>query len=158
MADFKILDIFAQDGQLVARVAHYHPAAPAAVWFVEHYTWQGCEGLKRKRATNALGQLLQDDDSVAPTRLKQSERPERLDNVEQFLAAGRTWKLRPGPHMVEDSILIRIRGIHKERLLSGWPHGQADVLGRCRGSPDDTLGAPALLAHFRYMIGREYSL
>lgn len=151
MADFRIVDIFTQDGQLVVKAEHFRPDGSA--WFTENYTWQGREGLKQKRATNALGQLLLDDGTVAP-----SDPDPNVPGRRNFrLPPGRTWALRPGPHMDESSILSTIRSIHRQRLLTGWPN-TVDRLGNFRPKPEDVTGCPALLARFQALLGREYIL
>ena len=145
--DFKIVDVFTQDGQLVVKAEHYHPSG--VLWFVEHYTWQGREGLKQKRATNALGQLLLDDGTVAPS----TTHPGPPAEVIYSLPAGRTWLLRPGPHMDRSSIVKTIRKIHKQRLVSGWPQGQMDPMCRFKFNGDDTTGCTGLRSHFQTLIG-----
>lgn len=148
--DFRIVDVYLSSGQLVVTAEHFNPDGSA--WFTEHYTWQGREGLKQKRATNALGQLLQDDNTVAPTRVTRRGPP---DETEQFLEAGKTWKLRPGPHMVDDSILSTIRSIHRQRLATGWPQGKIDQLPTFKSGPADNLGSDALKLRFQGLIGHQ---
>jgi hypothetical protein len=146
--EFKIVDVFTHDGQLVVTVEHYNPNG--SFWFLEHYTFQGREWSKQKRATNALSQLLLDDGTVAPTNPGVGAG----DPPQPFLPPGRTWALRPGPHMDDSSILDTIRSIHQRRLVSGWPQGSIDRLGPAKPSPQDTTGAPALAAHFQHLKGR----
>jgi hypothetical protein len=147
--DFKIVDVFTQDGQLVAKAEHYHPSG--ALWFVEHYTWQGREGLKQKRATNALGQLLLDDGTVAPS----TTRPGPPVEVIYSLPAGRSWLRQPAPHMVNDSILATIRSIHQQRLASGWPQGKVDQLPGFKPDSTDESGAETLRLKFQILIGHQ---
>ena len=147
--DFRIVEVYISSGQLVVRAEHFKPDGSA--WFTEHYTWQGREGLKQKRATNALGQLLQDDDSIAPTRIIRRGPP---DEVEQFLEAGKTWKRLPAPHMVDDSILGTIRSIHRQRLATGYPN-RIDQLRAPTPTAADVAGCPVLLAKFQVLIGRQ---
>lgn len=149
MASFKILDIFVHDGQLVAKVEHYKP--DNTVWFVEHYTWQGREGLKQKRAVNDLGQLLLDNGAVAPTIPRPSD-PRELSYV---LPVGRSWARRSGTHMVQESILSVIRSIHQQRLGSGWSESATDPLPTFKPSIDDTLGVSVLLTTFIGLKGRQ---
>lgn len=149
MADFKIVDVFTQDGQLIVKAEHYH--ATGSLWFVENYTWQGREGLKQKRATNALGQLLLSDNSVAPSRIV---RPGLPDVLEQYLPTGAQWKYRPGPHMDEASILSVIASIHQQRLAAGWPQGQVDVLRRFKPTQEDEGGIVGLTLGFQSLKGR----
>ena len=147
---FEILDVFQQDSQLVVKVRHHNPDGSA--WFVEHYTWQGREGLKRKRATNALGQLLLDDGTVAPTEVVRRGPP---DKVSAFLPAGRTWLLRPGPHMDESSILSIIRSVHQQRRITGWPQGKVDNLPVFKHNTSDNNGVEILRTKFQGLIGRQ---
>jgi hypothetical protein len=148
--DFKIVDVFTQDGQLVVRAEHYHPTDAASVWFVEHYTWQGREGLKQKRATNALGQLLLDDGTVAPVEVQ----PGPPDKLVPFLPAGRDWLRQPAPHMVDDTILATIRSVHRQRRASGWPT-TTDRLPSFKFSPADALSVETLRLKFQGLIGRQ---
>ena len=144
---FKILEVFTQNGQLVVKAQHYN--ADGSVWFVEHYTFQGREGVKQKRAVNALGQLLLDDDTVAPTELDSPGVTRRA-----VLPVGRQWKFRPGPHMDNGSILSVIQSTHRQRVAAGWPQGQADQLPAFTTTPVDDAGASTLLAKFLPLIGR----
>lgn len=147
--DFMIVDVFTQDGQLVVKAEHYHPTG--ALWFVEHYTWQGREGLKQKRATNALGQPLLDDGTVAPS----TTNPGPPVQVIYWLPDGRSWLRLPAPHMVNHSILTTIRSIHRQRLTSGWPQGKIDRLPAFKFSPEDEAGCPVLLTKFRLLVGQQ---
>jgi len=146
--DFKIIEVYASSGHLVVTAEHYN--ANGSLWFVEHYTWQGREGLKQKRATNALGQLLLDNGTVAPTEVRRGP----PDELAAFLPPGRNWLRQPAPHMVDDSILSVIRAIHKQRLASGWPQGKVDTLQTFKSASTDHAGVTVLLAKFRSLIGR----
>jgi len=147
---FKIIEVYVSSGHLVVTAEHYRPDGSA--WFTEHYTWQGREGLKQKRATNVLGQLLLDDDTVAPTEIVRRGPP---DETRQVLPPGRAWKLRPGPHMVDDSILGTIRSIHKQRLVTGWPQGAVDRLTTYKYSSADQQGCETLRARFQALVGHQ---
>ena len=147
--DFKILDVTAQNGHLVVTAQHYKP--DGSPWFTENYLFQGREGLKQKRATNVLGQILQDDDTVAPTVVVRRGPP---DQVEQVLEPGKRWKLLPGPHMDESSILGTIRLIHAQRVASGF-QGNNDRLVTPPSTVEDGTGCNVLLARFSLMKGRE---
>lgn len=146
MASFKILDIFARDGQLVVKVEHYNP--DNTVWFMEHYIWQGREGLKQKRATNALGQPLMDNGLMAPSTVLQGS----PDLVIYLLPLGRTWLRRPGPYMVDDSILNVIRSIHQQRLASGWP-SRSNRLSPFKHTTYDDIGVLVLITQFMRLVG-----
>jgi len=139
---FKIVNIFQQDAHLVVQVEHYNP--DGTFWFLEHYRWQGREGLKRKRATNAQGEILLEDGSVAPY----SDPPGEL---EQYLPEGAKWQYLPGPHLDESNILGTIQTIHQRRLASGWPQGRVDILARTaphKLRQEDHDGSPQLLSKF----------
>jgi len=146
--DFKITEVYISSGHLVVTAEHYN--ANGSLWFVEHYTWQGREGLKQKRATNALGQLLLDDGTVAPVAVRRGP----LDELVAFLPPGRNWLRQPAPHLVDDSILGTIRSIHKQRLATGWPQGKVDTLRTFKPAPTDHAGVAVLLAKFRLLVGR----
>jgi hypothetical protein len=153
MADFKIVQVFEKDCQMVVQVEHNH--ADGSFWHLEHYVHQGREGLRQKRATTRDGIPLMDNDQIAPL----------VDIVEgaitrqdRRLPPGRTWKLRPGPHLDDDSILETIREIHSLRLLSGWPQGSVDKLSTSKHSDADKAGCPSLTAHFQRLVGVEGSL
>ena len=63
--DWKIIEVYASSGHLVVTVEHYNPGpAPQALWFIEHYLFQGREGMRQRRAANALGQILLDDSTA----------------------------------------------------------------------------------------------
>ena len=146
---FEILDVFQQDSQLVVKVRHHNPDGSA--WFVEHYTWQGREGLKRQRRVNALGEPLLDDGTVAPTRVV---RPGPPETVEWFVPAGREWAYNNRPRMNEVDILNVIAATHKQRLITGWAQGTVDQLGSFKSTPADEVGCPVLLAHLTALKGR----
>ena len=146
--EFKIVDVFTHDSQLVVKAEHYHPNG--ALWFVEHYTWQGREGLKQKRATNALNQLLLDDGTVAPFTTRPGQPSEGIYS----LPPGRSWRLRPGPHMDDSSILEVIRSVHRQRRVAGWPNS-TDRLPRFKSSSDDMQGCQTLRLKFQSLIGRQ---
>lgn len=146
MALFKIIDIFVHDDQLVVKVEHYNP--DSTVWFVEHYTWQGREGLKQKRATNALGQPLLNNGAVAPSTIALDGR------VIYSLPLGRDWLRLPGTHLTAEAILGVIRSIHQQRLATGWAIKLAR-LPAFKAIPEDTLGVAALRLQFQGLIGRQ---
>lgn len=148
---FTITEVFTQDGHLVVKADHFRPDGSA--WFTENYTWQGREGLKQKRATNALGQLLLDDGTVAPSTVRRGP----PDEVEYILPPGRQWARRSGTHMVDDSILSVIRTTHRQRSTTAYP-SRIDQLRTPVGAglappPADVAGCPALLAKFQTLIG-----
>ena len=63
-AAFRIVDVRDAYGRLVLEVQHFK--ANGDHWFYEVYTWEGTEEFNRLPATNAQGQLLLEDNSVAP--------------------------------------------------------------------------------------------
>ena len=144
--DFKIIDVQNQDSHLIVCVEHYH--VNGTLWFTENYVWQGREGLKQKRATDADGQILLTDGTVAPSLTNNA------GIVEQYLPEGKSWQLRPGPHMDDEAILTTIRDIHKDRLVSGWP-STTDTLSPCSCTNEDVDGCDTLVSKFTSLIGYE---
>lgn len=145
---FRIVNVFISDCHLVAQVEHYN--FDDTVWHVEHYTFQGREGLKHKRVTNVSGEILMDNDEVAPMRrnviIGDSQVP--------YLPEGRDWKRHSVPHMDDESILEAIRDTHKQRLVSGWPQNHVDSLaGREQAAQEDIDGCGILLTTFQGLIG-----
>ncbi len=128
---------------MVVQAEHYR--SDGTGWFTENYVFQGREGLKQKRKTNAQGRLLMDDATVAPGAPK------------QFLPPGREWARHPAPHMAEESIIGTITSIHKQRLVTGWPTG-VDVISSKTFTNRDAAGVSALLAKFGHLAGREFTV
>ena len=144
--DFKIVNVFEQDCHLVAQVEHYHP--DGSFWHLEHYRWQGREGLKHGRQMNARGQLLMDNGEVAPLKM--------VGRLEQaYLPVGRAWARESTPYLNEECILQTIRSVHADRLVSGWPQGSVDILGRTRPDKlqEDWDGCAQLVTKFAYLKG-----
>jgi hypothetical protein len=144
--DFKIINVHNQDSHLAVYVEHYH--VDGTLWFTENYTWQGREGLKQKRATDADGRILLTDGTVAPYLTNDCE------IAEQYLPEGKSWELLPGPRMDDESILTTIRAIHRDRLVSGWP-STTDTLRPCVCTNKDVDGCDALVSKFTPLVGRE---
>ena len=145
--DFKIIDVHNQDSHLAVCVEHYN--VDGTLWFTENYTWQGREGLKQKRATNADGDILLTDGTVAPYLATND-----VGIAEQYLPEGKSWQLRPAPHMDDESILTTIRATHKDRLVSGWP-STTDTLSPCSCTNEDVDGCDTLVSKFTSLIGCE---
>lgn len=146
--DFQLIDITNVQSHLVVTAEHYHP--DGSFWFRENYVWQGREGLKRKRKTDAEGRILMDDGQRAPLRLGID------DELVPYLPSGRTWARLPAPHMDEESILTTMRSIHQQRLISGWPQGRIDKISRISESKirqEDRDGCPILIAKFAALKG-----
>lgn len=149
MSDYRITAIYNQDAHMCVAVEHYHP--DGSFWFSENYRWQGREGSKRKRATDAEGFLLLDDGQRAPERSAAAGETEQ----EQYLPSGRDWQYRPGLHMDESSLLAAIQSTHDQRRNDGFPQGQIDIIQRL---PDDKIdqkdkdGCDALVAHFASLV------
>ena len=70
---FRIVDVRAEQGQLVVEVQHFYPNGNH--WFYELYTWQGREAYKYPRVTNEAGELLLEDNTVAPYRADGDDDP-----------------------------------------------------------------------------------
>lgn len=149
MPDFRILDVFQQDHHLIVRAEHFNP--DGSFWFLENYIWQGREGLKRKRKTDAQGRILMDDGKPAPL----TDHPD-VEERRQFLPLGRDWARHDTPHMDEGSILTTIRSIHEQRLVSGWPQGTIDTLALLMGNSQDEVGCPDLIGKFAALAGRAF--
>ena len=145
--NFRIVDVFTQDGQLIVRAEHFH--ANGSPWFTEHYTWQGREAFKQKRETNIRGEMLLDSGEVCPSV------PIPFTNQRhQVLPPGRNWKYRPGPHMDDGSVLSEIRATHQKRLVSGWPDS-TDTLSAFKHTTADDAGCDTLRRRFLALVGRE---
>lgn len=150
MPDFKIVGVSQVSHCLVVRVEHYHP--DGSLWFIENYRFQGREGLKHKRDTDAEGFILMDDGNRAPLRAV----PNLPSTMAEYLPAERGWARKTETHMDENSILDTIRSIHAQRLVSGWPQGAVDVLSQSTSAIQrDVDGCSALMARFTALIGRE---
>ena len=143
---FQILDVFPHSNHLVVKVQHLHPGGED--WFIEHYVFQGREGLKRKRMVNAEGQLLMDNGNIAPKR----GIPDRPGKSEQFLPSGHDWARNPPPYMDETSVLQIIQSTHAERTISGWEGD--DILSELSWHQEDEDGAGILIAKLSYLKGR----
>lgn len=153
--DCKIVNVFEFDCHLIAQVEHYH--VDGSFWFLENYRWQGRAGLVRKRMTNARGEVLMDNGEVAPTRHEGGDEPK----LEPYLPDGREWARHTTPAMDEESILGIMRDTHQRRLITGWPQGTVDVVGRIPDSKiaqRDRDGCSQLVDKFAYLVGRELTL
>jgi hypothetical protein len=155
-AHFRILAVRSEYGHLVVEAEHFNPDGSFA--YFENYLWQGREGDKHARVTNARGQLMLDDDTVAPLRIK-NPRPGLPDTpLEQYRPEGRQWKRYATPHMDSGSITSTIEAIHSQRLITGWSKGQS----RLTVSPHDGLqkdrdGVAALVSKFVGLVDIAYA-
>jgi hypothetical protein len=144
--DFRIVDIFELDGYMTVPVEMYQNDL---FWHSEHFQWEGEEGLRYKRKVSASGKLLLDDGSTAPIR------DEDADYPVQYLPVGREWARYTDPRMTDESILGKIREIHAERMVTGFPQGTADILPRpsvpVRQRNRD--GCSILVAKFQHLVG-----
>jgi hypothetical protein len=157
MADFTILDVFDNDCHMVVKVQHLHD--DDAPWHIEYYYFQGREGLKHKRVTDAEGFILMDDGAVAPKRdrpIRQVGEPATLHNQEQYLPSGRDWARHPEPHLDVESILNVIRNQHTARSVDTETiqRQRDDVLIPMKHNEQDTQGYVILVNHFQSLIGR----
>ena len=149
--DFRIVDVFELDCHLIVKVEHYN--ADDSFWHVENYRWQGREGLAQKRRRSEItGNLMMDNGEDAPIRAAADGDPEHA-----YLPEGRTWARLPAPYMDDESILSQIRETHAARLVSGWPQGSVDVVGRI---PDERIaqidrdGCATIFARFESLKER----
>lgn len=147
MPDFEILDVFDRDCHLVVKVQHL---LDGSSWHIEHYLFQGREGVRHKRRTNAAGKLLMDDGQVAP----EIDDPIREGEKLQVLSEGRDWATLSEPHLTEQSILEVIARNHQARVVSGWVGDDVLVSG-LQESDEDAAGCPVLVAAFTSLIGRQ---
>ncbi len=61
---FRIVDVRAEQGQLAVEAQHFYP--DGSHWFYNLYTWQGREEYNHPRVLNEDGELLLEDESIAP--------------------------------------------------------------------------------------------
>lgn len=147
MPDWKIIRVYAHDGHLVFDVQHFH--ANGSAWLLNDYVFQGHEAFKHKRVVDALGKLLLDDNSVAPTR-------PGPDGDEQFTPAGREWKRETRPHMRDDSVTEAIDGQHRRFVVAGIAGGDYRMQGqRLSSKQGDQDGITTLLTTFQHLDGLE---
>jgi len=138
--DFKIIAVYEQDCHLVLRVEHYLDSLP---WYKDDYIWQGREGLKRKRKTNANGSLLMDNGRVAPLR-----------DEEPYLPAGRNWARYGMPHMDDGSILETIKVAHRRSVENGRPYADGTIgTAKLTFEDRDYTGCSQLVAKFAHLPG-----
>jgi hypothetical protein len=150
--DFRIVNVVELDCHMIVTVEHYHDND--SFWFTENYRWRGVEGAKHRRVVDSDGDYLMDDGSKAPTT--PNVRAHLGEVPDPYLPEGRDWMRHATPTMDNESIYKTIRLIHSQRLVSGWPQGQIDVVSRM---PEDNIrvedrnGCHALVAKFQPLIG-----
>ena len=145
MSHIEIINRFEQDGNFVVEAEHYND--DGSLWYSEHYQFGGEEGHKHKRATNASGEILLDDGTVAPTQIIEG------DEI-AYRPLGRDWARRPEPHMDDSTIWAAILSDHEQRVAAGYAGGR-DVLSPQGGSQDDYLhaGCEMLMGRFDDTVG-----
>jgi hypothetical protein len=160
MAAITIKDVSLLDCRLVVQVEFHH--ADDTFWHIENFAFQGREGLKHKRMTNGLGEILMDNGEVAPSRVVvQSDDPDDVDGLKtqrmQYLPEGRSWARHTTCHMDENSILDQVRDTYQQRLISGWAQGHVDTISRIPTGnikQADHDGCDVLLTKFAYLKGQ----
>jgi hypothetical protein len=160
-ADFRIVDIWSQDGQMVLEVEMFHP--DGTFWHFENFIFQGREGLKRPRVTNAQGEALMDNGVPAPWNNPHNPNPitsEEIlteNNRMQYLPPGRHWKRSWSFFLDESSILLVIQSVYEERLITNWVDGQSRLIEPpMEGNLLDKFGVTELVNHFTYLKDRGY--
>jgi len=148
--DIKIIDIFEHDCHLVFQVEHYKDDK---FWFLQHYEIRGVEGLKHKRKTNNVGEMLMDDGKVAPYVDDGSGK-----QVQQ-LSEGRQWDCHDTPHIDVRSIVRCMLRCHAAHLTEGPPPNIIDVLPNrpTNHNHDMEVGCPILFQTFKHLVGRSYA-
>ena len=81
-AAFRVVDVREAYGRLVLEVQHFK--ANGDHWFYEVYTWEGTEEFNRLPATNAQGELLLEDNSVAPYVTNPQYNEEGVLDLDQY--------------------------------------------------------------------------
>ena len=147
MADYRILSVGDHDSQLCVEVEHFN--ADGTHWFFEEYHWQGREGLKRKRQTDAQGRPLMDNGQPVPL----IPDPDTGDMI-PVLPSGREYALGNTPHMVDDSIFTTIESIHRNRGTNQGYDGRRLSLS-LSATLEDHAGIGQLVAKFASLNGRE---
>ena len=147
---FDVIDVFNESSRLVVCVNHLH--ADNTFWHLENYTFQGREGMRRSIKNDSQGFPVMDDGMVPPMRDKGGARVRELP-------VGREWAMETTFNMTERHILLVIRGIHQQRLLSGWPQDKKDELASIPGNKliqQDYDGVDILVTAFQHMKGKRY--
>ena len=156
MPDFKILDVFEKDCNMVVLVEHYQ--SDDSFWFTEYYIWQGVQGTKFKRVTNAEGDVLMDDGNPAPWSQRNPDeviKPGAIPaELVQTLPPDREWLRETTPWMDNESILGTIRSTHNRRTETGWPV-QHDELPSFQLTERNAEGCTALINKFAAL--KDYS-
>ena len=145
MSHIEIINRFEQDGHFIVEAEHYHE--DGSIWYSEHYRFGGKQGHTHKRATNASGEILLDDGTVAPTQVIEG------DEV-AYLPPGRDWARRPEPHMDDSTIWSAILSDHEQRVAAGYAGGR-NVLSRQNVENEAYLhaGCEVLMERFDDTIG-----
>ena len=149
---FRIIGLTAQYGQLIVEVQHFYPGRNTH-WFFEDYTFQGREAHIYPRSYNIDGRWLMDDGTEAPGEYLLEK--EYL----QYLPDGRDWMFDLEPSLDTESILSVIEATHKERIISGWTHGEQ----RLTTTPldfteDDAIGSELLKNQFSFLEDAAYTM
>ena len=148
MALFTILSVQDRDGALLIGVQHFSP--DGSPWFIEEYQFQGREGDKHKRASNADGELLLDGSGAVAPKTEDEDGREY-----QYLPAGAAWRYQSVPHLVDESILDVIRTVHAEGRPQGYDGRRPGPLGTPIAARDAT-GVAKLTTAFSRLEGVSY--
>ncbi len=156
-ADFRIIDVRAEYGQLVVEVQHFNDDGSHA--YYENYTWRGQEQYQQPIFTDQMGnspivrQFIKSDGRVAPVRGGE------FGGNEHYLPVGEQWLRHNRPHLDDASILRVIQKIHAKRDGTGWNKGQQRLTTHPMDfTQDDAAGAPFLKSRFAGLKETAYEI
>lgn len=148
-ADFRVIDVRAEYGQMVVEAQHFNP--DGSHWFYENYTFQGREQYKRPRLVvlneqkpkGLQNQLYLNDGTLAPTRLTGD------GTLGYYLPKGAKWLRASRPHLDKVSILSVVQSRHQQRQETGWDKGKSRLTTHPMNyTAEDQMGAAYLTQRF----------
>ena len=149
-ADFRIVDIRAEHGQLVLEVQHFDGVGHGDDnhGYFEDYTWQGREWYARPRVTDQNGRLFISTGAEAPFQY--------IGEYKSYhLPAGETWLRYSEPHLALPDIYQTIAAIHVDRRATGWDRGQyRKIVTPLDYTAEDETGAVYLVNHFNSEVNQ----
>jgi hypothetical protein len=165
-ADFRIIGVEAEHGQMVVEAQHLHP--DGSHWFYEKYTFQGREQYQRppltvdrdeqRRGRRGDGlrlpkrrMFLASGGREAPTRVNS------IGQLEHYLPPGEQWLRASRPKLERNKILWVIQNTHNNRMATGWTKGRERLTTHPMDHTiEDATGAPQLRSRFRRLIQTAY--